>query len=575
MSRITKTLVGEKARQAILRGVNAIYGPAKLTLGPGSGSVLAYRTFNRGPRIFNDGNATAQIIEVKDEHERLVADAFKEAAEQTNKKAGDGTTTTMVIAAKLINGTLSKLSESSKSYVDAASLNVNDTCKQLLELSKKVQDEVKMCGKKIDTLEDLEKIAIVSMSDERIGKIVAQVVWETGVDGFVDVVEGYKGEIETEIIRGARFAAKPASKAFVNNPSKFEMVMEDCAVLLTDQKFDNDRDARELFSKIVPKNKKLIVLSPEFGETVLTSMFQTMMVPNKEGVLVATGFQLWPVKVPSLRTEQFEDLAVYFDANFISKASGKKLSNVEETDLGFLEKLVVKDTENREDAIALGGRGVIEEKHKIADKEYAVTSKVAERIKTLKSQIEEERTDSHKKILERRIASLASAVGIIRVGASTSAEALPLKLKVEDTQYACRSALEEGYVKGGGLCLREIADGIENPLLSAALKEPYNQIQENNGSPLQIGEDIIDPVKVVRLAVENAVSVAANLLTVKVIVAEEDDLDPAQGYLAIAKEVHRGVSNWMRYQGLMTAAQLEMDQDTDQRNEEIIAADNG
>lgn len=537
----TKTLIGNSAREKILKGVNAIYNVTKLTLGPESGSALMYRTYARGPRIVDDGHTIAQVIEPKDEFERLVAQTFKETASQVNAQVGDGTTTTQVIAGVLINDIFSKMSDTSLSYVSASKLSVQKIKKELLNLSKQIQEKIKEKSKKVETIENLERIASVSLGNEEIGKIVAKIVWDVGVDGFIDVIDGYKGELETEVIKGARFPAKPGAKAFINNPKRFEMVMEDCPVLLTNYKLDNDIQVRQTFQRLLQKNSKLIILAPDFSEQVLISMVQT----TKQGVF------MFPVKVPSLRTEQFEDLAVYFGATFINKDTGKKMENTEESDLGFVAKLVVKDTENREDAIAIGGKGINENKMKIANQEYAVSSPVAERIKILKEQINEERIESHKKLLERRIASLASAVGVIRVGASTMAESLPLKLKIEDAQYAAKAALEEGYVKGGGLCLKEIAEEMPENILTKSLKAPYEQIQENNEEPLDIGEDIIDPTKVVRLAVEHAISVAANLITVKIIIPEMDEKSPVEGYEEIAKALRVYNSLWAKKEGII------------------------
>lgn len=555
---MTKT--GTEARRKVLRGVNAIYHTTKLTLGPESGSALMYRTYGRGPRIVDDGKTIADVIEPKDEFEQLAAQAFRETASQTNQRAGDGTTTTMVIAGKLINEIFTRLDEHSQSYAGSGKLSVRKTCRDLLALSKAVQEKVKERSKKIETLEDLEKISIISLGNEDVGKIVAKVVWEIGVDGFVDVVDGYKGELETEVIKGARFPAKPGAKAFINNPKRFEMVIQDCPVLLTNYKIDNAEQAKEAFGTLLKKNNKLAVLAPDFSEQVLISMVQT----SKQ------GFFMFPVKVPSLRTEQFEDLAIYFDAKFIDKNQGMKLENVDDACLGFVEKLVVKDTENREDAVAVGGRGSVEGRMKIADKEYGVSSPVAERIKVLKEQINEERNDSHKKLLERRIASLASAVGVIRVGASTVAESLPLKLKIEDAQYACKSALEEGYVKGGGLCLKEIAAELvpegEEPTetqecLIKALTAPYEQIQENNEGTLEIGPEVIDPTKVVRMAVEHAISVAANLVTVKIIIPEEREHDGYEGQALTAQAIRMVAALFAKREGIKAENAFEMEQD--------------
>ena len=551
MSKPTKILLGNKARQAILRGVNIIYDAVKLTLGPESGSALMYRTYARGPRIVDDGHTIAQVIEPKDEFEALVANTFKETAAQTNQRAGDGTTTTMVIAGKLINDIFSKLSDTEFSYASSSKLSVRKTYRELMALSKQVQEKIKQRSKKIETIEDLEKVAIVSLGNEEVGKIVAKVVWEVGLDGFIDVVDGYKGELETEVIKGARFSAKPGARAFINNPKRFEMVIEDCPVFLTNYKLDNDAQIRQAFGKLLQKNSKLVILAPDFSEQVLISMIQT----------TKQGFFMFPVKIPSLRTEQLKDLEVYFGASLIDKNTGKKLENVTEEDLGFVEKLVVKDTENREDAIALGGKGVQEQKMKIANKDYDVSSPVAERIKILKEQIKEERDDIRKKLLERRISSLASAVGVIRVGASTNAESLPLKMKIEDAQYACKSALEEGYVKGGGLCLKEIAEEMQDSILTNSLKSPYQQIQENNEEPLEVGEEIIDPTKVVRLAVEHAISVAANLITVKILIPEEREKNPIEGYEEIAKEMRIKNLLFAKKEGIMKENLEEMERD--------------
>lgn len=571
MDKATIVKTNAEAREKILRGVNAVYNPTKLTLGPESGSALMYRTYARGPRIVDDGKTIADVIEPKDECERLAAQAFRETASMTNQRAGDGTTTTMVIAGKLINEILSRLSEGSQSYAGSGKLSVRKTCRDLLALSKTIQEKVKERAKKIETLEELEKISMISLGNEVVGKIVAKVVWDVGVDGFIDVVDGYKGELETEVIKGARFAAKPGAKAFVNNPKRFEMLVQDCPVFLTNYKFDNAEQARVVFSGLLKKNAKLCILAPDFSEQVLISMVQT----TKQGVF------MFPVKVPSLRTEQFEDLAVYFDAKFIDKAQGMKLEAVDDTCLGFVEKLVVKDTENREDAVALGGRGSVEGKMRIADKEYGVSSKVAERIKMLKDQIVEERIDTHKKLLERRIASLASAVGVIRVGASTTAESLPLKLKIEDAQYACKSALEEGYVKGGGLCLKEIAleltTGDENTetelCLIKALNAPYEQIQENNEGLLEIGDEVIDPAKVVRMAVEHALSVAANLITVKIIIPETADRTDYEGQALIAQALRMVAALFAKREGIKAENAMEMERDLERIAENNIGKD--
>ena len=569
----TKTKLESQARIKILRGVNAIYYPIRLALGPASGRALIHGKYGRGPRITEDGDTIANSIEIKDEFEKLAADAFREATNKTNQKAGDGTTTTTVIAGSLINKIFLNLSKTSESLAldsNNSNTNVKKISQELLALSKEVQERIRSKAKKIESLEELEKIAIISMGDEKIGKIIANIVWEVGLDGFIDVVEGFKGEIETEIIRGARFPAKPGAKGFLNNPNKFEMIAKDAKVILTNYTLDNIGQIREVFGNLVKTNKKIVVIAPDFSQSVLTAFFNTNFTIGEDGSFTKTPYDIFPVRVPSLRTEQFEDLAVYFNAKFIDKNTGMKFENIVDTDLGFVEKLVVKDTENREDALAIGGGGSIEARMKVADKDYQISSKVAERIQVLKDQIAEERIESHKKLLERRIASLASAVGIIRVGASTSAESLPAKLKIEDAQYACKSALEEGYVRGGGLCLKEIADEMPTNLLTAALKSPYDQIQENNGEPFTIPDDVIDSAKVVRLAVEHAVAVVANMITVKILIPEEREMDPAEGYTKIAEAIMGYNKLFNKKEAIFKENELEMKLDQEASWDEII-----
>ena len=241
MNKPTKLKLGEEARKAILKGTNMVYDAVRLTLGPQGGNALLYRTFNRGPRITNDGVTISEVIEPKDEFEALAANAYKESAKRTNEKAGDGTTTTIVLAGVLINKIFSKLSNSSaiKSKLSKDENGVMAIKSQILSEAEKIKTEIGKRAKKVETIEDLEKIATVSVEDAELGKVIAKMVWDVGIDGYVDVLEGHKGTIETEVIRGMRFPAKIAAKAFVNNPSRYEMVANDIPVIVTNYALDN------------------------------------------------------------------------------------------------------------------------------------------------------------------------------------------------------------------------------------------------------------------------------------------------------------------------------------------------
>lgn len=556
MAKTTKVLLDDKARAAVARGVAAIYEPVRRTLGPAGRNALLYRTYNRGSRITNDGVTISEVIEPRDEFENLAAATFKEASKLTNQKAGDGTTTTIVIAGKLFDEVSKRRADAGtaiRSKSAGGSSNVMQIRKEILENSEFVKAEIKKHAKQVKTLPELEKIATVSVEDAELGKTIAKMAWETGVDGYIDTVEGYKGEIETEVIKGMRFPAKIAAKAFVNNPARYEMVATDAPVVVTNIAITNA--AQMKFTGNL-NTSKLIVFAPSFSDEVLVALVAA----------VKQGFFVFPVATPSLRTEQYEDLAVYCDASFINKDTGGKLQNVGTNHLGALGKLVVKDTEAKEDAIATGGRGAVEKEGKSA---------IADRIEVLRGQMTEMKQEMYKKTIERRIANMASAVGVIRVDAPSSAEALYKIKKVEDAVYASRAALRGGYVKGGGLCLKEIAEKLPESILTEALKAPYEQIQENAGGHLEIGKDVIDPAEAVLYAVEHATSVVAHLATVDILIPEAVEPGPGEGYEAIAKAIGMYVSFWARKEGLIKDSENEVAAEQLAMMEEKIANDRG
>lgn len=569
MTRPTRTLLDDKARLAVLNGVNAIFEPVRRTFGPQGRNALLYRSYNRGGRITNDGYTVAECQEPKNISERLAAAAFKEACKRTNEKVGDGTTGTAIVAGQLFNDLYIRLSKNSNAFSSASKAGVMTIKRELEETAEKVKEAIKEAAVKVTTLEELTKIATVSVEDPELGKTIASIAFEVGVDGFIDVVEGYKGEIETEVIKGMRFPAKIAGKAFVNNPARYEMVAQDCPVFITNYALDNVQELAPLFQAVRKEHSKLIVVAPSFSDPVLIGML---------GAARESGYVIYPVKAPSLRTEQFDDLAVYCGAVFFDKARGKKLNTFTLRDLGFLEKLIVKDTEAREDAVATGGNGAIEQTMKNSEGETVSVSYIKDRVEMLKGQLAETKEETFKKLMERRIASMASAVGVVRVGDSTQASSLYRKLKIEDAVYACKAALRGGSVKGGGLCLKEIADKLpEGDLLKNALLAPYDQIQSSVEGGIEIPDTIIDPAEAVYYAVEHAVGVVANLITVDIITPEEEDPIPGEGELMIARAINRFVVNDMVHNGQIQENQREMELDRmgGLSVEEKLSLDNG
>ena len=574
----TKTLTGAKARKAVIDGVNAIYEPTSKTLGPQGKNALLYRTYNRGPRITNDGYTVAGVQEPKNEFVRLAAQAFREACQRTNEKVGDGTTTTVVIAGELMNDVYKLLTEGQTNFTakNSGTVGVMTLRKKILDTAELVKKEIKKTAKKVKSLKELERIATISVEDEELGKVIAKMAWDVGVDGFIDTVEGYKGEVETEVIKGMRFPAKVPAKAFVNNAARYEMVAQDCPVFVTNYALDNAAEVSKVFQGLNKTTSKIIVIAPSFSENTLVNMVNA----SKQ------GYFFFPVAVPSLRTDQFEDVSVYCGATFIDKNKGKRLKNARPEDLGFLEKLIVKDSEAKEDAIATGGAGTKVDGHPMQkddpgfkdEGEEKPLSPIEERINTLKDQLKETRQDQFKKLLERRIGSMSSAIGIIRVGDSTDASALYRKLKIEDAVYACKAALRGGYVKGGGLALKEIAEKLpDDDILKPALIAPYEQIQASVDGGMEISEDVIDPAEAVYYEVEHATSVVANLATVEVITPEMEDPINGEGEHKIADAIHQYIITKKLEKGLIKENEVEAELEKQQglNVDELVALDNG
>lgn len=589
----TKTLLGSKARKVILQGVNSIYESVRATFGPYGRNALLYGSFGREPRITNDGYTVAECQEPKEELKRLAATSFKESCKRTNEKVGDGTTATTIIAGKLYNDCYN-LIENNKSSIIAGINNPIKIKKQILETVEKVKEQIKLSAKEIKSKKEIENIAVISVENQKIGKIIADMAWEVGVDGFIDVVEGYKGELETEVIKGMRFPAKIVAKGFVNRKDKYEMICKETAVVVTNYKIDSVAQLIGFINQdLLSKNPKIVIFAPEFSNEVISNLYNATykVVANSGGQnqVVKQPYDTIPVKVPSLRTEQFEDLAIYCGATFIDKNKGQTLSGISSKDLGFLDKLIIKDTEAKEDAVAIGGDGSKLDINRGAKNEEAgfisedggeeIKNKktpIQERVEILKSQLKETRQIQFKKLLERRIASMASAVGVIRVGDSTKSYSYYLKLKIEDAVYACKSALKAGYVKGGGLCLKEIADKLpDDNVLKEALLAPYNQIR-NSYESVEITDDIIDPAEVPYYAVEHASQVVANLITCESITAERDDPYYGDGEFAVAKAINEFVITEKIHRGQIKEGEKEMYRDmlNGYTEEEIQTLDN-
>jgi chaperonin GroEL len=571
----TDPLYGSQARKKIVEGITAVHNAVAPTLGPAGKGVLLPRSYNRGQRVVDDGYMAAENVILKDPHARLAADFFKEGIARSNIQNGDGTSGTAEVGYNVIMNVFKAYPLESKAENNAEALaqsilgktKKKDT-KSSREIRKELMDgkdaviaEIKKRAKPVKTLADLEKIALVSIGkeDETVAKKVAKLVWDTCrdslgnyVSGHILVTDGFKGEVELESSHGMKFPAKVAAPAFINKPERYEMVAEDVDVFITNHKLDNVAVVDGIVGAL--KRPKLALFAPDFSDQVLIFMVNL----NKQGLAI------YPVKCPALRTAQMEDLAAYTDAKVIDKEQGHSLQSVLPTSLGFAERIVVKAVENREDAHLSGGKGERIKRGK--------GNLIDERIEVLKGQLKEARNEMDRGQLEKRISNLHSAGGTIRVGGATEGESKFIKMKIEDGVYACKGALEMGYVKGGGLALKEIAEELPANILTDALKSPYEQIQKNAGG-LEITKDIIDPAKVVVGIVENGVSVAATLITAHAVIAEIPERQPAEGHDEIAAALLRVGSYYAKHVGLFKASEDEAESDRNKEFERLLSED--
>lgn len=517
----TIEVVGKEARAFLLKAVNRVADKVKTTLGPGGRNALIQQDW-RGQRITNDGVTIAKSIHPDNEIEKQAVDVFVETAHRTNEVAGDGTTTTVLLGQVIIREIAGNL-ESEVLYTDHE--NVMDTVRKINDAKKQVIAELDAMAKPVDTEAKLAQVASISLENEELGKKVANLVWQIGVDGYVNVEEGLNKEVETETIIGMRFDGKYLDDRLATNNHR-QAIYEQVPVLITNYKLTKDHlpAIQQIIEKLVKSGVKSFVLfaenyEREAREIILNTTFNT-------------SFKILPVKSPSLTTPDFEDLAIYTGAKFIDKNQKMTLTNLTLDDFGQADRVVVDE----DDTILTGGAG----------SEKAVK----ERIKKIKEEIKAEKVEEFRRMMERRVANMASGVGIIRVGATTTAKQRYLKLKLEDAQFAAKAALAEGIVPGGGMALKKIAEKLPKNILTEALKAPYEQIQENAGGKLTIGKNIFDPVKVEKAAVEHACEVASMLLTTNTIIAEKKERPQYDGLSLIAHALEETTDSFRERHGL-------------------------
>ncbi|OCC16429.1 Heat shock protein 60 family chaperone GroEL [Dissulfuribacter thermophilus] len=513
-----------KARESILRGVNALANAVKVTLGPKGRNVIIEKSFG-SPVITKDGVTVAKEIELEDKFENMGAQMVKEVASKTSDVAGDGTTTATILAQAIYN-------EGSK--LVAAGINPMALKRGIDKAVDAIVAELKKISKPTKDQKEIAQVGTISANnDATIGNIIADAMDKVGKEGVITVEEAKGMETSLDVVEGMQFDRGYLSPYFVTDPEKMEAVLEDPYILIHEKKISNMKDLLPLLEQIAKMGKPLLIIA----EDVEGEALATLVVNKLRGTL-----QCCAVKAPGFgdrRKAMLEDIAILTGGQMIAEDLGIKLENVSLTDLGRAKRVVV----DKETTTIVDGAGSKE--------------KIEGRVRQIRAQIDETTSDYDREKLQERLAKLIGGVAVINVGAATETEMKEKKARVEDALNATRAAVEEGIVPGGGTaylrCLKALDDieiddqdeqhGIN--LIRRAVEEPLRQIANNAGFEGSIivervksesgnigfnaakGEfedliaaGIIDPTKVSRCALQNAASVAGLLLTTEAMVAE-------------------------------------------------------
>ena len=519
------------ARKSLEVGVDTLADAVKITLGPKGRNVVLDRGFG-APMITNDGVTIAKEIELKDPIENLGAQIVKEVATKSNDVAGDGTTTATVLAQALIKEGLKMV---------ASGANPVFIRRGMEAASKKVIEELTKRAKKVESNEEIAQVGAISAGDVEIGQLIAQAMEKVGESGVITVEEARSLDTTLEVVEGMQFDNGYLSPYMVSDSERMVVEMDNPFILITDKKIANMKELLPVLEKTVETGRPMLIIA----EDVEGEALATLVVNKLRGTLNVAA-----VKAPAFgdrRKAMLQDIAILTGGEVISEEKGIKLENTDINLLGQAKKVRI----TKDNTVIVDGLGVKEE--------------IQARVGQIKNAIAETTSDYDKEKLQERLAKLSGGVAVIKVGAATETEMKERKLRIEDALNATKAAVEEGIVPGGGTILIQIAKAIENfklegeeglgvEIVKKALSAPLRQIVINAGidagvviekvrnSENGIGFDaakeeyvdmvkagIIDPAKVTRSAIQNAISVSSVLLTTEVAVGNEKEEAPAGG----------------------------------------------
>src|SRR5262245_41858841 len=524
----------EHARSLILSGVNALADAVKVTLGPKGRNVVLEKSFG-SPTVTKDGVTVAKEIELENKFENMGAQMVREVASKTSDVAGDGTTTATVLAQSIFR-------EGSK--LVAAGHNPMEIKRGIDKAVESVVGDLRKAAKQTKDPKEIAHVGTVSANgDETIGTLLSEAMQKVGKEGVITVEEAKSAETTLEVVEGMQFDRGYLSPYFVTDPERMEVSLEDAYILISEKKISNMKDLLPVLEAIARQQKPLIIIAEDIEGEALA----TLVVNKLRGTLQCAG-----VKAPGFgdrRKEMLKDIAVLTGGQVIAEELGLKLENVTISDLGRAKRIKV----DKDNTTIIDGAG---------DK-----SKIKGRQAEIRQQIEKTTSDYDREKLQERLAKLVGGVAVIKVGAATETEMKEKKARVEDALHATRAAVEEGIVAGGGVALLRAQKALEGlklgdeqqvggNIVRRALEEPLRQIAENAGEEGSIvvqkvrdgktnfgfnaatgqygdlvNDGVIDLVKVVRSALQNAASVAGLMLTTEALVAEKpkEEKAPAGG----------------------------------------------
>jgi chaperonin GroEL len=524
-------LYGEEARRALERGVNALADAVKVTLGPKGRYVVLDKKFG-SPTITNDGVTIAREIELEDVFENQGAQLVREVATKTNDIAGDGTTTATLLAQAIVREGLKNV---------AAGANPMALKHGIEKAVDTAVEEIKKMSKEISGKEDIARVATISSDDREIGDVIADAIEKVGKDGVVNVEESNTFGMDLEFTEGMQFDKGYISPYFVTDADRMEAVLEDPFILMANRKIGSVQDLLPVLEKVIQSGKGLLIIAEDVEGEALATLIVNKLRGTFTGIAVkAPGFG-------DRRKRMLEDIAILTGGEVISEEMGLKLENTQVTQLGRARKVVV----DKDNTTIVDGAGSVDQ--------------IKARINQLKNEIDNTDSDFDREKLQERLAKLAGGVAVVKVGAATETEIKEKKHRVEDALSATRAALEEGIVPGGGVAQVLLVPAIEAikaegdeltgvRIVARALEEPLRQLANNAGLEgsvvvnevktrgkgiglnIATGEyedmvkaGIIDPAMVTRSALQNAASIAKNILTTEVIVADKPEKEGAGG----------------------------------------------